>query len=1389
MSSKNANKLESIRRSTSIKIVKSKFGNDNSFNYPPRKRSVQINILKNKKNYLLFPQIKLGDVSPSTPCNLHTSFNFKYLKNIAEKRKSSISIMKHYTNNSPKNKNLLSIRRIEENIKQKIFDLSMQIDQENNSDNENNTSLRMSLDISTNSKKMLDDSKLNKSRRNVSINENTNSFINRKNSIEKTLSVKNSTLKYSSSISKHSKNQKKNEIKNKDVFRFIEKKKLVYDSIEDDDDYLAYCNGGYVIPINSKFLFVFDFLLIFCNLFDVVYTPYNLSNIKCFCDDFPNGIKYIYYIIDVVYILDLLISCFRSYYNFEFKIMTKNEDVIFHYLFGQFFFDFCQAIPFFSYIIFKCNKINQKCYENDESLSQSILLLCRYLKQLKFLKILDSSKNSITFNFQYKIIDKHRRTSEVYYVSKWVLICVLGIYNFVSMHIFIGHQSYPNWIVHLRSQNKKMSSLYLSSFYFLMTTMTTVGYGDIVCISTIETFYQIILLTLGVSVYSWIVSNIGNYVKNQNHAAVKLNQDENILEEIRISHPKMPFKLYNNILQHLKSRKLRQQKCDANILINSLPYSLRNHILFTMHAQTVKKLKIFKNCQNTDFILKLLANFIPLFSKKNAILIYEDQLVENIVFIKEGRCSLEACIDLESPEDSIYKYFTVKFRDIIDTGNNASNYESSFAAASIPPQHNVNYLQSELENVLDNNKSFVSSAIDESKFEKEIGKCDFGGNFEESNYQFIHIINILKNENYGSVYMLLGKPSPLSLRLKSKKGELFLLRKFDVFALCKKYPNIMKRQYKKDYLNMIEIKNKTLGVIKRYCESNGIKLSKIKPVKHSTITNEISYNIKEEKNNTNNISNINNVNNNNNNNIKNINIENNQNQKKLTEEINKSKHNEAVFCDSINNNINTNINNNLIINESNKKLKVSSNSVTVFNSPKKNNENSNNYVSFAGDGIKKKTIENSIYSSAFVFNNFLKKDNNKNDNFIKNITTFKSMDPNKKKFGSDIISFKTSILGESNINPSKKNVRTIRMAYVKKLKKKLNEYKKAKKYYKNLYLKRINKFKSTESPFEDKSNKISSTTNILGDISSSSSQSSNLSSISQKIKIFNNNEINIISNIRFSIKAKYKSLNNFTVGEYAKNKNLRECVKNFIANYITFEKLQKSKDKNDGVKKYSHSVSPKKSSSLSSFEYINISPNVSSNVFQNNFNEFAKKNQNQKNNNYITFINSNMNFNNNINNNINNNYKYFINYSPQVEITKYNQNLNFLSVSPMKSSKNEIDNKLNLSSIRFLNPNKRKFTDYEVEQILDENKYPNFNKNLKKCMTNNLRNYNKNLMTLKSNENNDNQNHLTYGKGRIFSGSNTYNKNDKKSNSELLNNLFISKDDDNKNTRNICSII
>ena len=116
--------------------------------------------------------------------------------------------------------------------------------------------------------------------------------------------------------------------------------------------------------------------------------------------------------------------------------------------------------------------------------------------------------------------------------------------------------------------------------------------------------------------------------------------------------------------------------------------------------------------------------------------------------------------------------------------------------------------------------------MEEENIEQEIAKKDFNGeDIEIGNLQYLNILDIVKNEHYGIVYMLLKKPAPLSLRVKSKYSQLFLLRKNDTMQISKAYPNVWKKIYFKSYHNMKSIKRMTRKVIINYCENYGHKIN------------------------------------------------------------------------------------------------------------------------------------------------------------------------------------------------------------------------------------------------------------------------------------------------------------------------------------------------------------------------------------------------------------------------------------------------------------------------------------------------------------------------------------------------------------------------------------
>ena len=634
----------------------------------------------------------------------------------------------------------------------------------------------------------------------------------------------------------------KEQIKMEKKYRKIKITNNLSDS-EDEESGEEDENQGLEIYISSEssFILIFDILILIFTFYLLLYMPLNRAERKNYYHEEKSIYVVLNIITEILYILDLCFSFFRTYYNFEYKKITDTNKIIMHYLTEDFLLDFLEAFP--SYIISK-----KCCYKNvginiELTGFEITMTIFQMLKTLKILKVLGSGKNRAVEIF-------HEKISENFIFEKFfnIFIYFFKILSFlhllICIHIFLGWQSYPNWMTNVNIHDKELIIKYISSFYFIIETMTTVGYGDIICISPIERIFQLILLSIGIVSYSFIVSKFGNYVMKQSKEEVEIDKKINQLEQIRIQYPLMPYRLYKKIYDYFKEKSLTNSNNNEmkNLVIN-LPDKLRNDLILVIFRDVINHFNVFKGCNNTDFISQMCSAFTQITCVKEAILIKEGKQIENIIFVKEGRLILEATINLDNPSESYEKYFKQNFNPINIKAyqklrNSISANASGFELKELEKNNNNNYnsylnfLEEKLidtnkigknrNSFLDKTKNSISFKVDYES-DKDEEKTDISK--EGANYKNLKILDIRKNEHFGDVYMFLDKPAPLTLKVKSKIAQIFILNKKDAMNINNIHHNIMNRVRQKSFKNLMSIKNKTIQILKKYTTN---KLSKMR---------------------------------------------------------------------------------------------------------------------------------------------------------------------------------------------------------------------------------------------------------------------------------------------------------------------------------------------------------------------------------------------------------------------------------------------------------------------------------------------------------------------------------------------------------------------------------
>ena len=634
----------------------------------------------------------------------------------------------------------------------------------------------------------------NKIKKDLSTQINTNDITYHINNHDENLS---NALKHSKIKENTKKKIVNKKLKKKNSFeatRKIFRKKYLYDSLEDSEEINDLTTENFYISPEKSIIVLLDFLIILCLGICTLYIPLKITYYKANCVNINLFDKFCFLLIDSIFIIDLLISFSRGYYNKELNLITNNKKIVKKYLSTYFIYDFISAFPFLSLLLFYyiniCNPYN---INNNKHL---LIVFSFCLKIFKYKKVRESNKFMDNIN---EFFSKNYLSEQIFSTIKMIIKYFAILHLLVCLNIFVGYHYSSSWLVFIKEKYGiyKFSSFYVCSFYFLITTLTTVGYGDIVCESLIERIFQIFELTFGIVLYSYVISKLGDMIKRESFSQIKYNNNLAILEEIRRTYPKMPYKLYNKILMHLQNNAREHQKSNINFLINSLPHMLKHHLLFIINKNYIINFYFFKKCYNSNFITYSLINFKPFTSKKNTLLLKEDQFMDNVIFISEGRLSLEIAIDLQNPTKSLKKYLSEKYNSIISAYIlEDGTYAKKFSSYKLNDEKNNINMKS--------NETFLK---EHDKFERD---------FDESNYQFLNISNIFKNENYGEVYIIFNKPSPLFIRVKSKIAKLFLLNKKHVLFLSETYPNIWNRLLRKSLENMLSLKHRTIEVAKKY---------------------------------------------------------------------------------------------------------------------------------------------------------------------------------------------------------------------------------------------------------------------------------------------------------------------------------------------------------------------------------------------------------------------------------------------------------------------------------------------------------------------------------------------------------------------------------------------
>ena len=134
--------------------------------------------------------------------------------------------------------------------------------------------------------------------------------------------------------------------------------------------------------------------------------------------------------------------------------------------------------------------------------------------------------------------------------------------------------------------------LYSVSIYWALTTLTTVGYGDIVPANETERMYALMTLLLGALVFGFLLSNVSELVKNSDQNAIKIEEK---LDQVKVYLRWHRFRpeLATRVKRYFEFFYSRKSAMDEDEIVSLLAPTLRHSVHKHLLRQTVKKIPIF----------------------------------------------------------------------------------------------------------------------------------------------------------------------------------------------------------------------------------------------------------------------------------------------------------------------------------------------------------------------------------------------------------------------------------------------------------------------------------------------------------------------------------------------------------------------------------------------------------------------------------------------------------------------------------------------------------------------------------------------------------------------------------------------------------------------------